>query len=82
MWGLSDLVLFEIKVPTYNAQFNFCLLFDRSEFAHSAPLSLRLRTWSRVTNSRIKLSKIVAQPHFRATKNSISAPTLKLAGHL
>ena len=26
MWGLSDLVLFEIKVLTCNAQFNFCLL--------------------------------------------------------
>jgi len=34
------------------------------------------RSRSRVTNSRIKLSKIAALTNFQATKNSISVPTL------
>jgi hypothetical protein len=29
--GLFSLLIFEIKDLTYNAQFNFCLLIDRSE---------------------------------------------------
>ena len=86
--------LIETKDLTCNAQFNFCLLFypelsrgfcDRSELAHSAPAitgSLRCSgsepSRSRVTNSRIKLSKIAALTNFRATKNSISVPTLIL----
>ena len=61
MVGFVRSLIFEIKDLTCNAQFNFCLLFDRSEFAHSAAASgLRLRSRSRVTNSRIKLSKIAA----------------------
>ena len=66
---------------------------DRSELAHSAPLDAvaqlspclspafaagHLRSRSRVTNSRIKLSKIAVLANFRATKNSISVPTLIL----
>ena len=37
---MSDQLIFEIKDLTCNAQFNFCLLFDRSEFAHSAAAKL------------------------------------------
>jgi hypothetical protein len=88
--GLSDLISVEIKDLTCNAQFNFCLstsnhlavfevFFDRSEFAHPPPPGFRRHQQSRVTNSRIKLSKIVAFANFRATKNPISAPTLNFA---
>ena len=38
--GFVRSVCFEIKDLTCNAQFNFCLLFDRSEFAHSAAFRL------------------------------------------
>jgi hypothetical protein len=41
--------------------------------------SLGVHLRSRVTNFRIKLSKIVVSKNFRATKNSISVPTFDLA---
>ena len=87
--GLYSLIIVEIKDLTYNAQFNFCLLhpevsrgaFDRSEFAHFASLGFHQRLRSRVTNSRIKLSKIAALMNFRATKKLNLGADFGLASH-
>jgi len=45
--GLFSLLIFEIKDLTYNAQFNFCLLIDRSESVFRFPVMRRFRSTAR-----------------------------------
>ena len=45
--GLFSLLIFKIKDLTYNAQFNFCLLIDRSESVFCFPAGRRFRRTTR-----------------------------------